>query len=78
MECTGIGAEICAGYWCRELRGNLRQEFASGDCVRRLRQEIGTEVCRDGLSRWNYAVGLKREKAETGTKKDREKIAVKR
>lgn len=31
VECTGIGAEICAGYWCRELRGNLRQEIASED-----------------------------------------------
>lgn len=63
-----------------DLRGvsaqRIAREFASGICVRNLRQEIGTEVCRDGLSRWNYAVGLKREKAGTGTKKDREKIAV--
>lgn len=36
----GIGAEIYAGYWCRELRGNLRQK-------------IGTEVCRGGvIARW--------------------------
>ena len=77
--------EFASGICVRNLRQefasgicvrNLRQEFASGICVRNLRQEIGTEVCRDGLSRWNYAVGLKREKAGTGTKKDREKIAV--
>lgn len=72
VECTGIGAEICAGYWCRELRGNLRQEFASGICVRRLALKFagGGDCPVDG------AVGLKREKAGTGTKKDREKIAV--
>lgn len=56
VECTGIGAENCAGI-----------------CVRKLRQKIGTEVCRGGLSQWNYAVGLKIGKAGTGTKKDREK-----
>lgn len=69
VECTGIGAEICAGYWCRELRGNLRQEFASGICVRRLALKFagGGDCPVDG------AVGLKREKAGTGTKKDREK-----
>ncbi len=69
VECTGIGAEICAGYWCRELRGNLRQEIASGICVRNLRQEIGTEVCCGGLRRWNYAVGLKIGKARNRHKK---------
>lgn len=55
VECTGIGAEICAGYWCRELRGNLRQEFASGICVRRLALKFagGGDCPVDG------AVGLK-------------------
>ena len=60
-----------------DLRGvsaqRIAREFASGNCVRKLRQKIGTEVCRGGLSQWNYAVGLKIGKAGTGTKKDREK-----
>lgn len=60
----------------RRFARSIGAENCAGFCVRKLRQKIGTEVCRGGLSQWNYAVGLKIGKAGTGTKKDREKIAV--
>lgn len=57
----------------RRFARSIGAENCAGICVRKLRQKIGTEVCRGGLSQWNYAVGLKIGKAGTGTKKDREK-----
>lgn len=43
----------------RRFARSIGAENCAGICVRKLRQKIGTEVCRGGLSQWNYAVGLK-------------------
>lgn len=43
----------------RRFARSIGAENCAGICVRKLRQKIGTEVCRDGLRRWNYVAGLK-------------------
>lgn len=57
----------------RRFARGIGAENCAGICVRNLRQEIGTEVCRDGLRRWNYVAGLKIGTARNRYKKDREK-----
>ena len=53
----------------RRFARGIGAENCAGICVRKLRQKIGTEVCRGGLSQWNYAVGLKIGKARNRHKK---------
>lgn len=43
----------------RRFARSIGAENCAGICVRKLRQKIGTEVCRGGLSQWNYVAGLK-------------------